>query len=179
MASYTLDISPAPSLEAYDSENPTQATEEINLALHNILVDMETAGWKLVDGIPDSSSIQTALYYCFGVINAVFDYAATAIENFRDEEPPGLSEPLTTTLTLPGASDYPELSRLMMEAWIQGNKALYTIYYLWETELDPLRIKDFIRDMLLAWPLLDTTIELKDEGGSALRVFPQWRNLET
>jgi hypothetical protein len=179
MASYTLDISPSPSLSAYDPDNPTQATEELNLALHNMLVAMESAGWKMSDDIPATSDIEGALYYCFGIISGVFDYADQAITNFRAKDPTGLSEPLITTITVPTPSVYPELTRLMMEHWLLGIKALYFIYYLWETEDDPLRVKDFIRDMLIAWPLLDTTIELRDEGGSALRVFPQWRNLET
>ena len=65
-----------------------------------------------------------------------------------------------------------------MKVMAECYKMMYRIYYLWETEEDPLRIKDYIRDMLLAWPLHDIEIQLNEEAGKSLRVYPVWKDAD-
>lgn len=178
--SYAILSVTAPTLSAYDPDNPTQATEELNLQLHNILQDMEDNGFYVNDGRLSTTLMnfhQASIRNC---VKVVFDYAASAIEDFRAEDPIGLAEPSTTEFAnFTYAEYYPFLSNFQNKVFLECYKMMYLIYYMWKTETDPLRIKDYIRDMLLAWPLQDISIDLKDEGGSQLRVYPTWSELET
>ena len=178
---YTSLAVTAPTLSAYDPDNPTQATEELNLALHNILQDMDDASgtWYLTDNAPsnaESVAIRTSVNACYEV---VFNYAESAIASFRVPETIVLAKPAYNDLpAIPSGAYFPIL-QLMHRVHAQCLKGMWFIYYMWKTEEDPLRIKDYIRDMLMAWPLQDIAIDLNDETGTQLKVYPQWKNLET
>ena len=58
-------------------------------------------------------------------------------------------------------------------------KMMFMIYYMWKTEEDPLLLKEKLQELLVAWPLQDIAIDLNDETGTQLKVYPQWKNLET
>lgn len=178
MAYSTLSVT-APTGTTYDSENPTQGTEELNMTLHAILQDMEDAGaWLLTDERPDATQRTAFLSDVFSMVDEVFDYAEGAISTYRDTGTATLAAPTSSTINPPGTNVYPELTKQAYQVWVSCTKIVFLIYYMWKTETDPLRVKDFIRDMLLAWPLQDVAINLKDEGGSELKVFPAWNNLD-
>lgn len=177
MAYFALSID-APTLSAYDPDNPTQATEELNIQLHNIIQDMEDAGFYLSDNVPSTADRTTILGYMRGNIQAVYTYAKNAISSFRSTGDPDISAPTTGLLTAPTLVQHFIFQREQLEIYLQCWKALWVIYYLWDSEEDPLRIKDYIRDMLLAWPLQDIQINLADDSGSQMKIFPAWRGLE-
>jgi hypothetical protein len=177
---YTLLSIDAPTLLGYDSENPTQATEELNLQLHNVLQDMEDAGvWYMSDECPPTAHADTAGSYIVANYKITFLYAKQAIENHRAGSPTGLAEPNHDDYYWTISYPYIYVRKALFQSAMEAVQMAWKIYYMWETEDDPLLIKDYIRDMLLAWPLQDISIDLKDEGGSSLRVYPQWNNLET
>ena len=178
---YTALSIVAPTLSEYDPDNPTQATEELNLALHNILQDMEdaTGTWYLTDGVPTAADAAFFFGYVHDVIEDVFDYAKGAIETYRSTGTPTLAKPTKTTISNFSVIWYPLWSAEAFKVYAEGLKMCYLIYYMWKTETDPLRVKDYIRDMLLAWPLQDIAIDLNDETGTSLKIYPQWKNLET
>lgn len=178
MAHISLSID-APTLSAYDPDNPTQATEELNLQLHNILQDMETAGWYLEDMRIDDTDLTNWKSVSFGMMQDVFSYAADAIASFRSTGDPDLAAPLAGDISNWTAWASSPLVGRALDLWISCMKIKHLIYYMWETEEDPLRVKDYIRDLLISWPLTDLTVELKDEGGSELKIYPSWKNLET
>lgn len=178
MAYFTLSIA-APTLSAYDPDNPTQATEELNLQLHNILQDMEDGSWYLSDEVYTAAEGTYFRQYAHYVCQTVFNYAKSAIVAYRSETPIPLTEPTYNSFSPPSGMVCKFLQQKAFDMFTQGMKMLYFIYYMWKTEEDPVRIKDYIRDMLLAWPLQDISIDLKDEGGSQLRVYPTWNELET
>jgi len=179
MAHFTLSIN-APTLSAYDPDNPTQATEELNLQLHNVLQDMEDSGWKLDDDKLVGGAWTTIESNIFTALKVVHDYAALAITNYRDHGTPDIAVPTTASLSaLNYNGDYAFVAKFQLTLWKQCYSMLLAIYYLWQTEEDPLRIKDYIRDMLMAWPLQDIAIDLNDETGTSLKIYPQWKNLET
>lgn len=169
-----LNIDPAPSGVGYDDEFPTQNNELLAAQIHNTLQDMEDEYWRIGAGPTDyyQAIMRSGIR---DQIKVVFDYAKTAIHNFRTIGVPGISEPTAALFSTISYSDtYPETTGPCIQLYIECMKMMYRIYYLWQTEEDPLRIKDYIRDMLIAWPLMDTTIALKDEGGSELRIYPSW-----
>jgi len=179
MAYKALSVT-APTGTTYDSENPTQGTEELNMTLHAILQDMEDAGpWYLYNDVPTSAQITGVKDYLHDLIEDVFDYAEGAIDTYRDSGTPTLAKPVVGSLTAPYAYADKSLQKISWKAYFEGMKIMYFIYYLWKTETDPLRVKDFIRDMLLAWPLQDVTIDLADDGGSQIKLYPQWNNIES
>lgn len=170
----------APTGTTYDSENPTQGTEELNMTLHAILQDMEDANFVLNDDCIPAGHWTTIENWMVAEIDKLFDYAAQAIEDYRAEDPISITIP--TSSMFAGhtyAAQYPSFNKFQFTFLASLYKMAFLIYYLWKTETDPARVKDYIRDMLLAWPLQDIAINLKDEGGSDLRVYPQWNNLET
>jgi len=178
MSYIQLDIA-SPTLSAYDPDNPTQATEELNLALHKTLADMDSALWYLTDGRPSASNTLALRQETRTMIKVVFDYAKAAIVNYEDHGTPDLTEPVYTLLPAWTLLAEPRLLAHFEKLNIECMKKLYWIYYLWETESDPMRIKGYIRDMLMAWPLQDIAIDLNDETGTSLKIYPQWKNLET
>lgn len=178
MAYFTLSVA-APTLSAYDPDNPTQATEELNIQLHNILQDMEDAGFYIAENRMDTTALQGARSAMRDMTKNVFDYAKSAIHNYRDTGDPNLSEPVYTGVTAPVYTQYHAAAIAQWQHYATCIKIMYMIYYLWETEDDPLLLKEYIRSMLLAWPLQDIQINLADDSGSQLKIFPAWRHIET
>jgi hypothetical protein len=168
MAKFQFDLALAPSLSAYDSDNPTQATEELSIALHNYLAALDTANYQVCDGIPDYSVTGAVLENIRGNTEAVFTYAKTAIEGWRESETPGIETPDSNDLYTPTTTGYAWLDAIQISHYNFCYKVLFTIW-----------IKDYIRDMLLAWPLQDISIDLAEDSGSQLRIYPTWKNLET
>jgi hypothetical protein len=178
MAYADLSIT-GPTLSAYDPDNPTQATEELNLQLHNILQDMEDAGWRITDDLLLSGSWTVLEQWIVNCLDTVYDYAAQAIADYRNGDPISITIPTVSSLAVGGLTAYyPEVNAFQMRFLGECYKMMFVIYYLWKTEDDPLRIKDYIRDMLLAWPLNDITIDLGSESGSSMRLYPSWKGIE-
>lgn len=174
-----LSVSVAPHATAYDEDYPTRNTEQYSNVLHNILQDMDDQGnWWLDDGVPSAGYIATPAERIHDMIEDVFDYAALGIANYRATGNPNLSKPTYTSVGRPGVVVYPDVRQAEWRVYCECLKMMYRIYYLWETEEDPLRIKDYIRDMLIAWPLQDVEIQLNEEAGKSLRVYPVWKDAD-
>jgi len=170
----------APTLSAYDPDNPTQATEELNLQLHNILQDMEDSSWKLNDGVISAGHWTTFGTWLVAQLGVVFDYAAQAIADHRADDPISIIRP--TASAIPAhtyVSYYPSINTFMMKFLADCYKMMFMIYYMWKTEEDPLLLKEKLQELLVAWPLQDIAIDLNDETGTQLKVYPQWKHLET
>jgi len=179
MAYATLVVT-APTGTTYDSENPTQGTEELNMTLHAILQDMEDAGFLLNDGTIEAGHWTTLENWIVSQLDIVFDYAAQAIEDHRNEDPISITIPTASKLAAHTYNAYyPSVNAFSMNFLTDCYKMLFMIYYMWKTETDPLRLKDYIRDMLLAWPLQDITLDLSDDGGNQIRVHPLSHLTET
>lgn len=175
----SLDVT-APHATAYDEDYPTRSNENYAHSLHNILQDMEDASgtWYLYDNVPTAAQITGVTGYIHGMIEDVFDYAAGAIDTYRDTGTPTLTEPLVDSLDAPIAYADENLQKILWQTYQQGMKIMYFIYYLWKTEDDPLLLKEKLQELLVAWPLLDTTIELNTETGQSLKFYPSWKNVD-
>jgi hypothetical protein len=170
-----LAIDPEPSGVGYDDAYPTENNERLAAQIHNTLEDMADSGyWYLTDKVPSVTQFTGLMVVVRAVIKNVFDYADSAITQYRATGSVTLSEPAASDFGYPLGYADESMEREIIRTYVQGLKIKYAIYYMWQTETDPLRIKDYIRDMLVAWPLLDTTISLKDEGGSELKIYPSW-----
>jgi hypothetical protein len=179
MAYSSLSVT-APTGTTYDPENPTQGTEELNMTLHAILQDMEDAGlWYLHDDYVGATPQTNATQRIHDMIEDAFDYVEGAIDTYRENGTPTLAKPTATTIVAPYQWFQEHLNKAQWECYTQCMKVCYFAYYMWKTETDPLRVKDYIRDMLLAWPLQDVTIDLADDGGSQIKLYPQWNNIES
>lgn len=170
-----LAIDPSPSGTGYDDSLPTRNNELLAAQIHNTIQDMGDSGfWYLYDGVnnaTDKTEIKTNIRTW---VKAVFDYALSAIQQFRASGTVTLVEPTASDFGNPWHDFELPAAQMQWDLWKECMKMKYLIYYLWQSEEDPLRVKDYIRDMLIAWPLLDTTISLKDEGGSELKIYPSW-----
>jgi hypothetical protein len=175
---YTLAVD-APHATAYDEEFPTRSNENYSHALHEILQGMEDAGpWYIFSEYTSGDDATQIRSWIRSTIQVVFNYAKSAIVNYRAGNPPGLAEPAYTMLPSMTFRGRKEFDRAWLRLEAECMKMMYKIYYLWETEEDPLRIKDYIRDMLIAWPLQDVEISLQEEGGQKLRVYPVWKDID-
>lgn len=174
-----MEITTAPNGTAYASDNPTRSTELYCNQVHNVLQDMDDAGdWYMRDDAYGPSVRDACATYVHEIVEDVYDYAASAIEDHRAEDPIGLTKPTTTTLTKPTGTYYPLLDEIKWRVYTEAFKIMFFIYYMWKTEEDPLLIKEKLRELLVAWPLLDTTIELASDLGQQFKVYPSWKNAD-
>ncbi len=178
MAQVTLTQNHAPHVTGYDSTEPTRQTELLNATINGIIEDMEDAGWSIADHNLPSTDVVSIASNIHDMIEDVFDYAKSGITNFRATGDPNLSKPLYTSIPRPSLRSRWRQQLIQWNVYQQCIAMMYRIYYLWETEEDPLRIKDYIRDMLLAWPLHDIEIQLNEEAGKSLRVYPVWKDAD-
>lgn len=170
-----------PHATPYDEAYPTRSMENYSHALHEILQDMEDAGgsWYLTDGNVSSTTQALHTGWIHDMIEDVFDYAASAIEQHRLGFPPGLAKPTKTLVRTPGECVYPLIQAKHYDCYIACMQMCYKIYYMWETEEDPLLLKEKLTELLISWPLTDTEIFLNEEAGQSLRVIPAWKNVDT
>ena len=178
MAKFLYSQLTPPDATAYDASYPTRSTELYSNECHQILATMSSNGFLFDDGIPEGADRDNILANIRDMVSDVTVYATAAITNFRDHGSPDLLPPDENTITLPLISYYREPQQLLLSLYAKSISVCWTLYYLWCTEEDPLRIKDYIRDMLLAYPLNDLTIALNEEGGSSIRIFPSWNEIE-
>ena len=179
MSYAALDVT-APHATAYDEDYPTRSTENYAHALHDILQDMEDASgtWYLSDGNVLSATQNVLTGYIHDMIEDVFDYAEGAIDTYRNTGTPVLAHPTKTTIRLPGESVYQAWSAPLAECYISCMKVCYLVYYMWKTEEDPLLLKEKLQELLIAWPLLDTTVELNSDLGQQFKIYPSWKNAD-
>jgi hypothetical protein len=177
MAAIVVSVE-TPHATAYDEDYPTRSTENYSHALHEILQDQEDDGWIITDHVLDFSGMSTVIGSIHDMIEDVFDYAAAAITGYRSSGDPGLTKPTKTSLTQPGLRSYYRFAEITVKTYAECMKMLYLIYYMWETEEDPLLLKEKLQQLLIAWPLLDTTIELSSELGQQFKVYPSWKNAD-
>jgi len=171
----------APHATAYDEDYPTRSTENYAHSLHDILQDMEDAAgtWYLTDQNIAAADMQWYEQYILHAnIKTVFEYAEGAIDTYRSTGTPTLVEPAWDDLAGHTTGKYPEMNRLQWENYRDCMKMMYFIYYMWKTEEDPLLLKEKLQELLVAWPLLDTTIELNTETGQSLKFYPSWKNVD-
>lgn len=181
MGATNLVIDVNPNATAYDEDYPTRSTELLNHQLHEMLVDMNdaTGDWRLEDGLVNSSTTRQAyLEWIHDLIEDVFDYAEGAIDTYRTSGTPTLSHPAYTDLPLPHLTGYPHRIQEQYKLYQEGMKIMYFIYYMWKTETDPLLLKEKLQELLIAWPLMDTTIDLQTESGQTIRMYPSWKNVD-
>ena len=178
MAFTTLSVV-APHATAYDEDYPTRSTENYSHALHEVLQDMEDAtNWYLSDQVPATAVRNSIIQKIHDMVEAVFDYAEDAIEGWRATQTPGLSKPTWESIDAPLINVYSKFALIEYQVWSDCIKKMYMIYYMWETEEDPLLFKEKLQELLIAWPLLDTTIELNSELGQEFKVYPSWKNAD-
>ena len=176
-----IDLSvAAPHATPYDSEYPTRSTENYSHALHTVLKNMDDYGsWFLSDGCIATGHHVSLKTDVRTMIKVVFDYAAGAIETYRENGTPTLSEPTVAMLGgLSFQNALPFVAEKAVQLWINCYTMLYKIYYMWKTEDDPLLLKEKLQELLVAWPLTDTEITLNEEGGQTLKIVPAWKNID-
>jgi len=178
MASFTLAVT-APHATAYDSDYPTRSTENYSHALHDVLQDMEDAGFKVADGSllsAERTNLKNAIH---DSIEGVFDYAEDAIQGWRASSDPGLTKPSVATTTLTWYyTNVQWINEFYLKLHAETYRMKYLIYYMWETEVDPLLLKEKLQELLIAWPLTDLTVELNTEAGQEMKVYPSWKNVD-
>jgi len=179
MGNTTLAVT-APHATPYDADYPTRSTENYSHALHDILQDMEdaTGEWYLSDGVTSSAELNLFMERVHDNIETVFNYAEGAIDTYRATGTATLTAPAWDDLLLPYYRFYPEVHMLGLNNYNECMKMMYFIYYMWKTEEDPLLLKEKLQELLIAWPLLDTTIELSSELGQQFKVYPSWKNAD-
>lgn len=176
---FTSLVCAPPHATAYDEAYPTRSTENYAHALHIILEDMKDAGWSIDDGEWSNSHANTFAALMRTNIKTVFDYAKQAITNHRASTPTGLSEPVYSDVYWSSATQtYKFFKKALYNNAHECIAMMYKIYYMWETEEDPLLIKEKLQELLIAWPLTDTEIILNEEGGSKIRVVPAWKDVD-
>lgn len=169
----------APHATPYDATYPTRSTENYAHALHEILQDMEDVSWDISDENITTTDIENFTYYWNGMMNHVFDYAAQAIDEHRDEVTITIAEPEYDDMSIPHA--YIKFNPWYLkfcDVWIDCMKMKWKIFYMWKTESDPLLLKEKLTELLIAWPLTDTEITLNEEGGQSMRIVPAWKNVD-
>lgn len=168
-----------PHATPYDSEHPTRSTENYSHALHDILQDMEDAGpWYIFDGVPVSQQITNMKAQVFIMLEAVFDYAAGAIETYRETGTATLAKPSYVNLTPLDLIYTPAFGAINAKLYVECASMMWKVYYMWKTEEDPLLLKEKLQELLVAWPLTDTEIILSEEGGQTLKIVPAWKNVD-
>lgn len=177
MPYFTLSVV-APHATPYDSDYPTRSTENYSHALHEIIQDMEDNGFLVASEVLTGAEKTTLKEWIHDAIEAVFDYAEGAIDTYRDTGTPVLLEPTATSIASPTLGAYPITSERQWSLWTECMKVMYFVYYMWKTETDPLLLKEKLQQLLIAWPLLDTTIELNSELGQEFKVYPSWKNAD-
>lgn len=177
---YTTLSVVAPHATAYDEDYPTRSTENYSHALHEILQDMEdaTGAWYFDDNTPSASEFTTFRAWVHDEIEDVFDYAEGAIDTYRSSGTPTLAKPTATDVPAFVSQAYEGILEAGLRLTIEIYKVKYFIYYMWKTEEDPLLLKEKLQELLIAWPLLDTTIELSSELGQQFKVYPSWKNAD-
>lgn len=177
--SYFNLVTDLPHATAYDAAFPTRSTENYAHQLHEILVDMDDAGyWWITDNTPSDGELGLHQAWIRNAVKVVFDYAEGAISTFRATGTPTLAEPTTNEIAIHYGAQYPELQKQQLYIISACYKIMYLIYYMWKTEDDPLLLKEKLTELLISWPLTDTEIILSEEGGSQLRVVPAWKNVD-
>jgi hypothetical protein len=136
-----------------------------------------SGNWYLTDGIPSSTDSTWLQVWIRDQIKVVFDYAESAIDTYRSTGTPTLAEPTSTELS-PPSTIYQQFQTIQFRTMLECYKTMYFIYYMWKTEEDPLLLKEKLQELLIAWPLLDTTIELSSELGQQFKVYPSWKNAD-
>jgi hypothetical protein len=178
MAYSTLAVT-APHATAYDSSYPTRSTENYAHGLHEILQDMEDVGpWYVQDGVPGTSHWNVLKTKIYDMIDSVFELASDAITAYRTTGDPALPTKAEALVSTPYRSVYPKHNAIQMQVWVECQKMIHKIYYLWETEDDPLLLKEKLQELLISWPLTDTEVILNEEGGQSLHVVPAWKNVD-
>lgn len=177
MGQVTLVVT-APHATPYDSDYPTRSTENYSHALHEILQDMEDAGWIIHDHALDATDSNSIAERMHDMIEEVFDYADSAITTYRSTGDPSLSKPTYESVTRPTMRGKWRYALLQMETYRDCMRMMYKIYYMWESAEDPLLLKEKLQELLIAWPLLDTTIELNSELGQEFKIYPSWKNAD-
>lgn len=178
MGAFTISVA-APHATAYDSNNPTRSTENLNHELHEVLQDMEDNSFIVTDNCPTSTVRSNWLDYMYNNIEEVWDYANDAITNYRTSGSPALAKPTKTKIGAPNQFiNYPWLYKIASDLYIRATQTLFFIYYMWESEEDPLLLKEKLQELLIAWPLMDTTIDLQTESGQTIRMYPSWKNVD-
>ena len=177
---YTALNVTAPHATAYDSDYPTRSNENYAHNLHEILQDMEdaTGTWTLTDSWLSTADRNTHVGNLFAMIEDVFDYAEGAIDTYRSSGTPTLAVPTSTTVQNPQNWRYKWLFEREAQTYLECTKVVFFIYYMWKTEEDPLLLKEKLQELLIAWPLLDTTIELQNDMGQSFKVYPSWKNAD-
>lgn len=179
MSSITFTISASPHGTAYDVDHPTRSTENYSHAMQSLLEDLSDASpWKIADGIPSSGFKSNERAYLFGVAEDVFDYAEQAINDHRAEETISITKPIVTSIATPPEMYDSAANANLTNAYNSGMKMLWLIYYMWKTEEDPLLLKEKLQELLIAWPLQETTIELADDLGQQFKIYPSWKNAD-
>jgi hypothetical protein len=177
----TLTLDVTPNATAYDANYPTRSTELLNHQLHEMIEDMDLAAgvWYLSDNSFTSSEWITLRNSLYNNIKEVFDYADLAITNYRATGSPGLSLPLAADIALPSYTNvYPHFQPALLRHYHDCMAMKFKIYYMWMTEEDPLLLKEKLQELLIAWPLMDTTIDLQTESGQTIRMYPSWKNVD-
>lgn len=179
MSYINMIVDVAPNATAYDEDYPTRSTELYNHTLHELLVDMDDGGsWYLNDKCPSSSEWASYRETACAVIEDVFDYADLAITTHRTPGTPALSKPAHSSLPGPIVFIYDIFNEAYTKLYTEAYKFMWFIYYMWMTEEDPLLLKEKLQELLIAWPLMDTTIDLQTESGQTIRMYPSWKSVD-
>ena len=180
MAHFTFSFE-APHATAYDPDYPTRSTENYSHAMHELLEELENTGdsWYIQNDLPKANYMDTFAGYYHDAIEAVYDYAEGAIDTYRSSGTPTLTKPTAISpITKPSTAYYPSLIEKGFAVYTECLKVCYFIYYMWKTEEDPLLFKEKLRELLLAWPLTDLTVELNTEAGQEMKIYPSWKNVD-
>ena len=179
MAHTKVEITTAPNSTAYDASYPTRSTELYCNQVHNVLQDLDDAGdWWISDRVPSATTQNDIETWVHDTIEDVFDYAAQAIEDHRAEDEISITKPTKTSISEPTVWLYNLYTPWMWKHYADCMRYMYLIYYMWKTENDPLLLKEKLQELLIAWPLQDTTIELNEDMGQQFKVYPSWKSAE-
>jgi len=181
MGELDIDIAVAPNATAYDADYPTRSTELYCNVMHNILQDCDDSGqWWISDDVTSTTRKALIAAWIHDNTEAVFDYAAAAIEDHRNEDPISITEPTgSTPVAIPPEIYFNEVVKAeLWRMYASFQRTLYIIYYMWKTEEDPLLLKEKLQELLIAWPLHDITVELNEDMGQQFKVYPSWKNAD-
>lgn len=177
MAYFAYSAVNSPSAAGYDEDYPTRNQELLADELLRLLNDCSDASFRFFDGINTEVQNPQWAEWIHDTTEIVRKYAEEAIADYRAQDPIGIAEP--TWETIPWILwTVPPMQDSFMKHWVRCNTALHVIYYMWKSEVDPLRIRDYLIDTLLTVPLNDVTVDLKEDSGAQIKVYPTFQTVD-
>lgn len=179
MPQFTYTQTVSPSGTAYDGDFPTRSTELFSSESHRILESMGAAGFKFSDDlVNDTFAIDAFIINLTTMHQNTSLYIAAAIASARLDPPIPPAFPTKVEIPYFISTGWAILDKQLMAEYCRCFFLGCLVCHLAQVTDDPTALEHLADKILAAWPTIDTEIELGDETGNVLRIFPAWNNID-